>query len=1103
MLLVALAMQFVCVAAPVTGSKPLSGWTRTAMNGRDDVWVADVSSFKFTRQQRLFFYRGTRMELCRYPNFEKDHPITRGWAFPAEKRDRWDLAKDHDPLDEIPLTVGDYREWSNPSEGCACIFPKHNWWNRVVDIKDVDPARKTVRLARSLQRWSRPWGRVCFWGLREELDAPGEWYHDLKNAKVYFIPPDGGDPNMARTALVDRPAAMELNGVADRVIEGLEICEAADGIVLNNCTNVTVVGCRIHDIGFDNGCGVTIRAGRNCRVVDCDIWNIGSHGISICETGPDGSRPPAEDGLPARLGHRVENCYIHHVGQIYRHGIGVDICCAGATVEHNLLHDCPRGGIFPWGWFNRVAFNRIRHTNLEMDDTAAIYCGGWTGCVGTEIVHNWISDTIGFMGSGDKWRFHTGTTGVYVDEAGGGVTIAGNIVEGSAIGGFALHNARYCTVSNNVFVSNGCQRDDHARQYGMTGWDNAPKGYFRSIRQKDICDEWDRLLKRCPRAKEYPSIADDPHDPFLAGSGYVMKGNHVVNNVFWFADQPSSALAVCHKLDPAANKIDRNVIWNGNAVSQRVWAETVPNWEKWRAAGLDARSTLADPQFADVARHDFRLGSGSPARQLGFVEIPQEEIGLRPSKWRKLPVREAEGVREHPEWLVADEPAQPFPDGARVVFLGDSITHHGHWHKFVSDWYFLVHPERKVFFRSAGVGGDTASGCVSRIDEDVAAFSPTDVTVMFGMNDVGRNLYVTNPTPDILARRVRRQEDYSANMLKLVERLGALEGSPRLWLFTPSPFDDTSTLPAPNNPGCNAIGLSGLAKRVWQLQRGVPNSTLVDMHDPLTELNLARQRTDPAFTICGKDRIHPWLPGGLAMAYQFLKTQNAQTCVSRVDIRCSEDSAYPGACERAKVRNVRKAKGTPCSFSVTEEALPLPLSWAVAPVTNDVPFLRDFASEKLVVKGLPPGTRWSLDIDGNLVGSWNCDELGCGVELSQNSLTPMNRQAQEVLGLTEERYKIEQKLTLLSAVRWWLRNCHRDFAPDDLDGLRKLNVRFVEQGKSGYYEGILPKYIELFPSRAKLLDEMLALDDRIRAAARPVAHEWCLKDITNKTTARE
>ena len=117
------------------------------------------------------------------------------------------------------------------------------------------------------------------------------------------------------------------------------------------------------------------------------------------------------------------------------------------------------------------------------------------------------------------------------------------------------------------------------------------------------------------------------------------------------------------------------------------------------------------------------------------------------------------------------------------------------------------------------------------------------------------------------------------------------------------------------------------------------------------------------------------------MAYQFLKAQNAQTCVSRVDIRCSEDGAYPGACERAKVRNVRKAKGTPCSFSVTEEALPLPLSWAVAPVTNDVPFLRDFASEKLVVKGLPPGTRWSLDIDGSLVGSWNCDELDRGVFL--------------------------------------------------------------------------------------------------------------------------
>jgi hypothetical protein len=86
-------------------------------------------------------------------------------------------------------------------------------------------------------------------------------------------------------------------------------------------------------------------------------------------------------------------------------------------------------------------------------------------------------------------------------------------------------------------------------------------------------------------------------------------------------------------------------------------AEAVSEWEAWQRAGADAQSVVADPLFADAARGDFTLKPGSPALALGFEPLPLREIGPYADGARATwPIREAEGVREHPEWLVAVPP---------------------------------------------------------------------------------------------------------------------------------------------------------------------------------------------------------------------------------------------------------------------------------------------------------------------------------------------------------------------------------------------------------------------------------------------------------------
>jgi lysophospholipase L1-like esterase len=177
--------------------------------------------------------------------------------------------------------------------------------------------------------------------------------------------------------------------------------------------------------------------------------------------------------------------------------------------------------------------------------------------------------------------------------------------------------------------------------------------------------------------------------------------------------------------------------------------------------------------------------------------------------------------------LVCSARAGLFKDGETVCFLGDSITHGGRFHSYIYDYYLTRFPARTVRFVNAGVSGDSAGGALGRLADDVVAKRPTAVAVMFGMNDVGRGLYVAEPGEQQRAGQQRALENYRANMERLTARLKAEAGEPRLLFVTPSPFDQTGVNDRNNNqPGCND-GLARCAETVRELA-GRNKGTVVD-----------------------------------------------------------------------------------------------------------------------------------------------------------------------------------------------------------------------------------------------------------------------------------
>ncbi len=634
------------------GGRVVKRWRRTSFNGRDDVWVADVSAFRLREQLSLFFHDGRSMTLCRRPNADPRHPYSGGWSYVRGKAVSMYKPIEGEREDEIAVKPEDWVERSHVAEGRVNIFPRFNWWNSIERIASYDPASSTLKLAKGIRKGfaPRPCDRYCLMGYREDLDSPGEWYHDVEGGKIYFITPDGSDPNAKRTAILTNGSPMmRFQCVTNVVVKGLEMCEAAAAVLADGADRCEVVACAIHDMGFNVGSAVTF-IGTRCSVRDCDVWNTGSYGITV--NGGRSAYTPDMRDLNV-----VENNYIHHTGLMNRHGFGVQVRGQGSRVSRNLIHDMPRGGILYSGRFLTIDRNRIRHVNLEMEDTAAIYGGGYVNNTGTHITGNWVSHSIGF--SRDKegeYAFRkTFAWGIYLDDCSGGATVSGNLVDHCNGGAMHMHCARFNVVSNNVFVSNGGE-SSMPRQFSIRGWRSTDTGMLKNYLLTAAQRQYEELIAASPDWTNFPALAHAPKNPDAPG-GLLMQGNRIVNNIWYYPDQPQSLLYGPANYNASNNVFDANIAWGGPGGPKLRHEYRNMTLDMWRARGQDRSSVFADPLFKDPAHGDWSFREGSPALALGIAPIHPEQAGVYVNENRKtLPV-EAEGVREHPEWLqVSDSP---------------------------------------------------------------------------------------------------------------------------------------------------------------------------------------------------------------------------------------------------------------------------------------------------------------------------------------------------------------------------------------------------------------------------------------------------------------
>jgi hypothetical protein len=591
----------------LSGGRRAMGWKPW----RGKILQADLSQLDLPDLSfRELYCNGKLMPWARVPNFDPEHPRTGGFLQNASVAEANTKTK-------FQYREGDLHpeKWAHPERGWMMFHDSLNYETQYCPVKSLDAEKRVVEAEKGVYVLSKG-NPFYLCGILEELDAPGEWCADPDTRTLYFWPPSG-DPSSADQVVIPvLKSAFVLKGdpAQDKWVENVRLAWLAlrdfrgRAIELTGAKQCTVAACDLRNaevgvyLGDDS---------HGCKVVGCDITQTQGDGVSILGTSKDHERV---------TDHVVDNCYIWDIGwgRIHNRCGGVYMHrCARVKLTHNHVHDTPRYALgMDVGNDCEFAYNHCHHANLVTADTSIIEAAtahDWglpideqlernkAQNAGNSVHHNLLHDSGGWgtnaLGQLESPYY---SWGIYLDVSCSRWHIHDNVCYNTVLGGFMSNAGVDNVVENNVFA------DGQKSQVYFNPW------------------------------TKYPT-----------------SGNRCERNVLAYHGKSAEVYRLSRFEDSFVH-FESNLVWaNGQKpiVAGVAGLTKKDSWKGWLKRGQDQGSLVADPQFIDPAKRDYRLKPASPALKLGFKAIDLSTIGNYADPDRRTwPRPEVPAVRDETDY---------------------------------------------------------------------------------------------------------------------------------------------------------------------------------------------------------------------------------------------------------------------------------------------------------------------------------------------------------------------------------------------------------------------------------------------------------------------
>ncbi|MGB7347258.1 MAG: PDZ domain-containing protein [Pirellulaceae bacterium] len=539
------------------------------------------------------FIDGANQRMARYPNYdgEKKAEPYQGFAADAFSKER-------------------AANWADPIGGYIHALHRSRWGGYHYRITGKDSHGDVT--------YEGGWQNNRQMGMHkdfrmvenvfEELDAPGEWFHDAKTSTLYFKPEPAANLDDASVEVVRLRHLIEFQGsetnpVKSISLQGFTVRHAARTFMdckeqllrsdwaiyrggafkLTGTEDVCVLDCEFDQVG---GNAIFVNNyNRRTLIKGCHIHDCGASGV--CFIGdPDAVRDPlfeygqrndlaTIDRTPGPKTNNypangvVEDCLIHGIGRVERQPAGVTMDMASEiSVRDCSIYDCARSGINigdgAWGG-HLIERCDVFDTVLETHDHGSF--------------NSWGRDRY--------WRKdHLTATQAAVDAE-------PNLPFLDAIKTTVIRDSRWrCDHGWDIDLDDGSSNYDIYNNLLLNSGLKLREGFRRHA--------WNNVA---PFGRFHPHV-------WFQGSKDQVTGNI-------FAQGHAPARMSTPYVD--GTKVDRNF-----------FASQDENILKQAAKmGWDANSVLGDPMFVDPDNGDFRVKEDSPALAIGFKNFPMDQFGVK------------------------------------------------------------------------------------------------------------------------------------------------------------------------------------------------------------------------------------------------------------------------------------------------------------------------------------------------------------------------------------------------------------------------------------------------------------------------------------------